>query len=334
MKRRELLAIVFSDLHLNLWTKFNQNMKRTRESFRVLSFLANKYPKVPALFCGDLFHKSESIDTDLLEMWQEFEPGNPNSEPYRWEMWYIDGNHSLKHRNTVDKPQKSLATLLRKRWMKDLNFKSEKLGDLTLIKVHGIPYIDDNAGINEYLTQLINNHHIGKGSKYKHILMLHTTYPGAKDTDGREVEATNAINPNLLNKFDLILCGHIHKPQKLSKKVYMVGCPIQQRRTDMHCKLGYWELYSEPSGNLTMAFKELKGFPKFIDVESEEEIKDDGNYYTVIPPKPRKEEVTTHKITKRLSKKALARKYMKAKGIKDKNKQKLLTDILIKTESC
>lgn len=330
--KKELLAIVFSDLHLNIWSKFNQNNERTRESFRVLSFLANKYPKVPALFCGDLFHKAESIDTDLLEMWVEYEPADRDEPGYQWEMWYIDGNHSLKHRNTVKKPIKSLATILQKRWMKNLNFCSAKLCSTNeSFMVHGIPYIDDNVGVNEYLSEIIKKYGIGKkGRTHKHILLLHTTYPGAKDTDGREVEAPNAINPNLLNKFDLVLCGHIHKPQRLSKKVYMVGAPNQQRRTDKGCKLGYWELYDD----LSMVFKELADYPKFIDVESEDQVKDDGNYYTVIPPKPRKEEVTKHKITKRLSKKSLVKKYMRAKGIKDKTKQELLTNILIKTESC
>lgn len=329
MKKPKLLAIVFSDLHLNLWTKFNQNMKRTRESLRVLSFLAEKYPRIPALFCGDLFHKGESIDTDLLDIWETFSPyGNGIYNPYQplpWEMYYIDGNHELKHRNTVEHPQNSIPTLLRKPWMRPLNFEHARL--TKDIMVHGIPYIDDNIGVNEYLSQLITQYKIGEDDK-THILMLHTTYPGAKDTDGREIESPNNLNPNLLNKFDLILCGHIHKPQRLSKKVYMVGCPIQQRRTDMHCKLGYWELYED----LTMVFKELKGFPKFIDVESEDQVKDDGNYYTVIPQKPRKEEVTKHKITKRLSKKALVRKYMKAKGIKDTPKKNLLISILNKTD--
>lgn len=318
-KKRKLLAIVFSDLHLNIWSRFNEGHKRTREGFRVLSVLSEKYPKVPALFCGDLFHKAESIDTDLLTEWVDFEPTNP------WEMWYTDGNHSLKHRNTIEKPIRSLATLLKKPWMVNLNLSVGKLSKNLL--VHGIPYIDDNVGVNDYLKELIDQYEIGN-SKTKHILMLHTTHPGARDTDDREVEAPNAINPNLLNKFDLILCGHIHKPQRLSKKVYIIGAPIQQRRTDKDCKLGYWELYDD----LTMVFKELKGFPKFIDVESDAEVKEDGNYYTVLPPKPSKSEVSNHKITKRLTKKALVRTYMKTKGIKSKSKKNLLIRILDKTD--
>lgn len=324
MKNKELIAVVFSDLHINLWSKFNEGLKRTQESFRVLSFLSKKYPKVPALFCGDLFHKGESIDTDLLTMWLEY---NPNNE-FTWKMYYIDGNHELKHRNTIKNPQKSLPTLLEKPWMVNINLNKISLLSRDITYVHGIPYIDDNIGVNDYLKEIIDKYAIGLNPKRRHILMVHTTYPGARDTDGREVESKNSLNPNLLNKFDLILCGHIHKPQRLGKKVYIIGCPIQQRRTDMHCKLGYWELYSD----LSMVFKELKHFPKFIDVESEDQIKDDDNYYTIIPPKPSKTEITKHKITKRLSKKALVRKYMKAKGMKDVSKKNLLIDILNKTD--
>ena len=43
---------------------------------------------------------------------------------------------------------------------------------------------------------------------------------------------------------------------------------------------------------------------------------------------------TNHKITKQLSKKALARKYLKEKGITEQDKKELLIDILKKAESC
>lgn len=319
--KKKLLAIAFSDLHLSIWSKFNENMERTRKGFQVLSYLSEKYPKVPALFCGDLFHKSESIDTDLLEMWQDYEPPRKC-----WNMIYIDGNHDLKHKNTINNPIKSLPTLLKKYWMTNLNLKSEVLTGN--IEVFGIPYIDDNIGVNDYLVKLIKKHKIGEKEGGKNILLLHTTYPGAHDTDGREIESPNNINPNLLNKFDLVLCGHIHKPQRLGKKVYMVGAPIQQRRTDKNCKLGYLEIYED----LSVKFIELKGFPKFIDVESEEEKKDDGNYYTVISQKSSEPVITEHKITKKLSKRALVRRYMKAKGIKDTDKKNLLISILNKTD--
>ena len=151
-----------------------------------------------------------------------------------------------------------------------------------------------------------------------------------KDTDGREIDSVENLNLNVLNRFDLILCGHIHKPQRLSKKVYMIGAPLQQRRTDKDCKLGYWKLYSD----LSMEFVELKGFPKFIDVESEDEIKDDGNYYTILPKKTSIQVNINHKITKQVSKKTLAKRYLREKGIKDDAKKQLLIDTLNKAESC
>ena len=40
----------------------------------------------------------------------------------------------------------------------------------------------------------------------------------------------------------------------------------------------------------------------------EEEVKDDGNYYTVVPKSTRVEVSTKHKITKQLSKKKLAKR--------------------------
>lgn len=163
--------------------------------------------------------------------------------------------------------------------------------------VYGVPYIDNNVGLSEYLKKL----ELDKSKK--NILLLHTDYPGAKDTDGREIDSVENLNVNVLNKFDLVLCGHIHKPQRLSKKVYMIGAPNHQRRTDRDCELGYWKIYED----LSLKFVPLKNFPKFIDVEREEDIKDDGNYYTVIPQKASTPVNNKHKITKQLSKKSLAK---------------------------
>ena len=188
--------------------------------------------------------------------------------------------------------------------------------------VYGVPYIDHNIGLSKYLKTL----RLKEG--FKNILLLHTDYPGAKDTDGRVVDSAENINLNMLNRFDLVLCGHIHKPQRLSKKVYMLGAPIQQRRTDKDCKMGYWLVMDD----LSMKFVELKGFPKFMDVETEDEVKEDGNYYTVIPKTQREKVNTNHKITKTLSKKKLAKRYLKEKGIKDRGKEDLLIKILKKSE--
>lgn len=321
--KKKVIAIAFSDSHLNLWAKFNKDYKRTQDSFRVLfkiKEVCNKY-NVPALFCGDLFHKPEVIQKELFtKLIKQFLKLNGTS----FKCYAISGNHDIMEISKVGIQPKSWVYDLDPLfpWLHDLDYGTFRL--TPNIQVHGIPYVDHNIGLSTYLKKM----KLEDG--YKHILLLHTDYPGAKDTDGRVVDSAENINLNMLNQFDLVLCGHIHKPQRLSKKVYMLGAPIQQRRTDKDCKMGYWLVMYD----LSMKFVELKGFPKFIDVETEAEIKDDGNYYTVIPKTQRVEVKSSHKITKQLSKSRLAKRYLKEKGIKDKTKEGLLIKVLKESESC
>lgn len=318
---KKLIAIAFSDLHINLWNKFNTNNQRTLNHIKVLFMIKDicKANKVPALFCGDMFHKPENIDNELVDIltdkFGDLDDG--------WECIAIQGNHDMSKSNSTDKPSpgfiKSFSRVFN--WLNCIDFKSYTMS--IDVMVHGIPYLDHNVGMAEYIKTL----KLDKG--YKHILLLHTDYPGAKDNDGRLVDTVENLNMNMLKKFDLVLCGHIHKPQRLSKKVYMIGSPLQQRRTDSNAKLGYWEVYSD----MSMKFIPIKGFPKFIDIESEDEKKDDGNYYTVLPKKLVTNNINNNKIHKHLSKNKLARQYLREKGINDKDKSKLLKKILKEAEN-
>ena len=56
--------------------------------------------------------------------------------------------------------------------------------------------------------------------------------------------------------------------------------------------------------------------------------------YTVIPQKASTPVNNKHKITKQLSKKSLAKRYLREKGIKDEVKTNLLIETLKKAESC
>jgi DNA repair exonuclease SbcCD nuclease subunit len=317
---KNLVAYVISDLHINDWAKFNENDTRTHNQMRILvSLLSKSYnERVPILFCGDLFHKPDMIRPELLDLiFQDSLVIHPRYMGYPI-MYAISGNHEINHISKIGEHPVSWTRLFTKMfpWLVCLDYCQFLIKDN--IMIHGVPYVDHNIGLSKYLKEMKLD------PKQKHILMLHTDYPGARDTDGREVGSVENLNLNVLDRFDLVLCGHIHKPQRLSKKVYMIGAPIQQRRTDRDCDMGYWKLYDD----LSMTFVKLKGYPKFIDVESQDEIKDDGNYYTVIPKIASNPVETKHKITKQLTNKTLAKRYMKVKGIKDKNKEQLLIKVL------
>lgn len=327
---KKLIAVAFSDLHLNIWAKFNENHKRTMNGFKVLDKIAGICSKeqVPALFCGDLLHKPESLDSTLAHYMDDWIERTLTKYP-KFKIFAIEGNHDLAKVNTFDNLQRG--------WISHFQCTKHRPSPFVIlgpntppaclakdIFVIGIPYIDHNKDLGKILKK------VNFISDSKHILLLHTDYPGAKDTDGRIVDSSENINMNILNRFDLVLCGHIHKPQRLGKKIYMVGAPIQQRRTDRNCEMGYWKVYSD----MSVKFVPLKRFPRFIDVESEDQIKEDGNYYTVVPSKvPVKVEVQ-HNITKKLSKRRLAKKYLRYKGIRDVGKEKLLIKILKESESC
>lgn len=314
---KQVIAIAFSDLHINNWSRFNANRERTQNSFRVLSLIKKQCikHKCPALFCGDLFHKPESIDIPLLSQVQK----NFDKLEGKWKMYAISGNHDMINTNSFDHPQESWMSILSGwyRFLHNLDFQRYITQGICL---YGIPYIDHNLDLNEKLKEI----KLEKGTK--NILLLHSDYPGAKNADGEEIGTVENLNMNLLQKFDLVIMGHIHLPQRLGKKVIMIGAPYQQSRSDKEGKFGYWEIYED----LKAKFIELD-FPKFIDVESEDQIKDDGNYYTVIAKQEMKLEEQPI-ITRDLSKRNLVKSYLSAKGITDPEKKKVLTKLIKEAE--
>lgn len=323
---KEIAAIVFSDLHIGKYNKFNQDNKRTLSIFRVLFDIKEICVEhnVPAIFCGDLLHKPEIIENELYDILvTKFQILDEDNGPFKYpfRIYGISGNHDFSLSNTLSNRSPSWLKTLSKqfKFLRCVDFKNTTIGGKGFgFKLYGIPYIDHNIGLNEYIRNIkINN-------TMPNILLLHTDYPGAKDTDGIEVNSVENLNINLLDKFDLVLIGHIHKPQRLSKKVYMVGAPYQQRRTDSNCELGYWELYSD----MSMKFIPLKGYPKFIDVESEEDIKDDGNYYTIISKPKHIEDKPIKRITTDLSPKRLVKRYLKSKGEFTKDKKDILLQLI------
>lgn len=320
---KKVIALAFSDLHLHDYAKFNQNNSRTLNHIKVLDLIKKKCRRhgCPALFCGDLFHKPENMSLNLFKLVnQKFRELDNSDKP--WKMYAISGNHSLggvaKYLQNYPSWVEEFSKLYS--WLECIDFQKIPLGDRYML--YGVPYLDHNIGLNEYIKG------IDLDKSKKNILMLHSDYPGAKDTDGSEVGSSENINTNLLHKFDLVLMGHIHKPQKLGKKIIMLGAPLQQRRTDRDCEMGYWKIYED----LSVKFVPFKKFPKFIDVESEDQIKDDGNYYTVVA-KPKEIEVRENKLTKDLSKTKLVREYMRAKQIKDKDKKHLLINLIKEAEN-
>jgi len=319
--KRKLLFIAYSDIHHNIWGQFNKDNQRLKVSFKVEKtiFKEAQSKKCPVLFAGDLLHLWETISNELLS---EILPHYKNLSNYDVRWLGISGNHDQSTINTEDNISPS--------WVKTfcsvfdnftcIDFKSYEHKN---IHIHGIPYLTHDEGLLEAIKKI-------KRGKGKNILMLHTTLPDTKDTNGRLIQ-TNTIGKEVmekLDKFDLVLVGHVHKPMKLGKKKHIIqlGAPNQQRKTDKDCDLGYWEIYDD----MSVKFREIKS-PKFIELEPEDKIPDGKNYYY-----HKLEEKVNNEVSKSNekkfkdidNKKLLATSYLKERGIKNTKKKRVLIEIL------
>jgi DNA repair exonuclease SbcCD nuclease subunit len=320
----KVIGIAFSDLHYANWQQHNPNNERLEITFRATERIIRASIKhsCPILFPGDLVDHPKHLDNIVMkylaktstELWTT-----------RTEIIGINGNHDFDARNSFKNPQEGYFTHLSKM---NAPFRCVDFShiDTPHYRVHGIPYINDNVDFIEALEDRIKNLHKTKGN----VLLIHRDLAGAVEPNGSVIEKDPEKDKQLkllFKKFNLVLSGHIHKPQlipKLGKHVYMLGSTNQQRRSDAGCKMGYWKIYED----YTADFIQLK-LPEFQYAEHDEEVDIESNPNFIIRlPKEEKSldevqgESTTFTTTE--NRLQLARKYLEVKGVKSKRKLKTL----------
>ena len=317
---RKLIAVVFSDLHLHVYNQFNENNRRLHTAFKVMEILWVK--GVPVLFSGDMFHEDNHISNKLLNLITI----KYNSARPRYPIIGISGNHDMCEMNNYDNISPSLYTSLCR--MFPNCFHNIDWGHFILNKetiVFGIPYLTYNSGLHEALDLIRNGRNYKKYPK--RILLIHTDLHGAKDTDNRQINSVENIDRNMskfFKGFDLVFSGHIHKPQRLTPKIIMVGAPMQQRKSDMFGEFGYWEVFDD----MTYKFIPLD-MPQFKLYDPAIDETDEYHYWIPINKQEEYEEQQLEKrFTNNVSRVKLAQRYCKEKGIKSSQKVNALKDIL------
>lgn len=329
MEEKEILCIVYSDLHLEIWRKFNEGNRRLKNGIDVIRQIKYKAKKlrVPIIFAGDLFHKEKGITNDLLsetlpKLHSLFSSGEVT--------YAITGNHDQSRQNIPGNESPSYIKTLSKifRTLNCIDFETK---DIDNVSFHGIPYLTHDIG----LVPSIEKFEFKRG--FKNVLVLHTTMPGARDTDNREIKshiATDAFY-KAIERFDLIITGHIHKPDTYSingVQVIQAGAPQHQRFTDRNCDMGYWILYKD----LTYKFVHLKDYPRFIEIEDLNNKPDNFNFY--VQKEKRREIIKnnqqrkSNKFNNHLNRSKLAKNYCKEKSISDKSLKQALEIALKSTE--
>lgn len=322
-------AIIISDTHVEEWKKHNEGGRRLNNSLDVWRRVKklSMVHKAPVLFAGDLYHKDAGVTNSLLgktlPFWRKLWSSG------KFKTYAITGNHDQSGQNLPGNESPSYIKTLASTFkgLECIDFKKVDLGDWAIC---GVPYLTHDAG----LIETINGFELKTGQY--NVLMLHTTMPGAKDTDNRVIDS-NLVRDDFdraVARFDLVLCGHIHKPhsyQIVKTDIIQVGAPQQQRLTDKDCDMGYWLLYQ----NLTFEFFPMK-YPKFIELSKGEIPKDNYNFYVYKKGENNKKGESfqdSGEFSINLKKRALAKNYIKEKGIKSKVKRRALIEALNKTRA-
>lgn len=318
---RKIIALCFSDFHLALWPQFNEDLRRTKIQLQFLEDLKNRASqlRVPILFAGDFFHDPKYVHNELLNLL-------PTQIKLAPAIIAIPGNHDQSEVNYQEKKSPNYITWLSKQNNGGWIDSSYKWWDFHTFCVGGIPYIKNNRNYE----QIVKDMRKSKPKDKPSILLVHTNIPGAKEPSGIEIDDSQNITRELhkyFKGFDLVLSGHIHRFQKLSSHVYMIGATSQQKTSDMGCPMGYLEIYDD------LSVKHIDSKQPEYKYYEEESEKDDYHFWL---PKIKESEATEEEsefmgnFEKGISPVTLGKNYLKVKGIKDKGKKEFLIKILNK----
>jgi DNA repair exonuclease SbcCD nuclease subunit len=320
---KKVIFVAFSDIQIEDWKRYSKDHSRLFINGAIIKQvlrLCKKY-KVPALFGGDLFDNPKYLTNLVLQ------------ETVKWLNWFnnrkipiisIPGNHDQSEANTLDHTSPNYIRTLSKIYplITDLSFKIHDAGNYLIA---GIPFISGNVGFKSALEKISKK--VTAFPDKKKILLIHSDLPGAIDTTGREVGTAYDIPIHLnkfFSKFDLVLCGHIHKPQILRKKIIIMGATHQQRTTDSGVSMGCWLIFED----LSYKFIKIKA-PEFKFLKPGVSKPEDDNFY-IESPKVDTEDQDDIEVKSFVTAnpKKLTKAYLKIKGIKSKSKTQLLIKYL------
>jgi DNA repair exonuclease SbcCD nuclease subunit len=322
MNKNKPIALAFADAHIHQWENaYSYKGDRLFNSLKPLEIigLRAKELKVPVLFPGDLFHNWKSLNNQILMefigYFKEF------FENLGVDFIGISGDHDMSRQNTYyhKSPSyiKSFSNIFNHFHCID-GVKKEIIPTMgKRILVYGIPYLTHNLSFEVYMEKFIADIRDNKDA-FK-ILLIHTDLPGARNGYGFEIGEVKKIPKDIntyFNDFNLVLSGHIHKPQQLGNNIYMLGATHQQNAGDRGIDMGYWEIYEKDKPK----FVNLN-LPEFKYYNSKKEIPDNFHIYI---PKPKKEKemgIVDKGFDNTKSKTKIAKNYLKKKGIKDKDKR-------------
>lgn len=288
-------AVYFTDLHCNKYNQFSEHHDRLKDCLKVIDDvfrLAVKSNSDTILFGGDLgdlpkWIYIEVIDEICTRLSKWFKKC-PNITIYA-----ISGNHDHNKKNFWDKPAKTLLNVFATAFSERGTYNTllnlfpgrfilidngvADLGDNCYVA--GIPYYEHKTCFDQALDAM---HGVidPVGKRAKVTLLIHQTPEGIYN---KHIKAETSPSDPRYEAFDMILCGHIHKPQKLSPKFIIGGNPLHRDLGDIGDVKGIYLLdLTDPVNTIEFISREGR-YPAFVRMKQEKITEEMQQTSFVIP---------------------------------------------------
>ncbi len=263
--------IVFSDLHIHNYKKFDQGGSRLRNCASVLLKIyseARKRGITHILFAGDLFDQQKSLPIPVInktvKIFNYLEINYPEIE-----FIAISGNHDHGSKNTLENEAHTSLTFL------DIMFKNFNLIDGTYFEldeknnIWGIPYFSHPEHLEKFEKDFKFS------DRCNNFLMIHQTPQHSNPMIPFDCRAQD------FKRYEFTFCGHIHKHERLTRNFCIVGSPLHRDLGDEGQDKGFLVFDTDKNDYERV----LLDFPKFIRTNNEEAA--EGQYAVPVVELPK-----------------------------------------------
>lgn len=290
-----------TDLHIHNYKRFDKSGSRLNNCLDVIQdvFSYNDENDIEyTLFSGDLFDSEKTLPTIVVNNTIKVLKNMFDQHPKQ--KWIcISGNHDYATKNLIGTKAETalshLALIFPGRFILiDNHFHNEKYE----IMVTGIPYFEYKEHFIEKLQEVSEKCSEEYHETYSdedptimipNILMIHQTPKNSNPMIPFDIEATDPLFDN----YDLIICGHIHKREKLSPKFWLVGSPIHKSLEDEGEEKGFMVFDTEDL--LNPEFIYLEDYPHFRRSSNPDDLDGDSGDF-IIPIVEVEEEDNDHNV--------------------------------------
>lgn len=263
--------VVISDTHVHPWSAFatgtgadNSRLRRTLDVMRD-SLERAREEDAPWIHAGDVIHTTghvrHPVASAMLDLLGEY-----SDVP----MVMVRGNHDSRGRGSTVAVKESFHHTLER-----------VLPELTLLEGRSAPYRVRALSFTGLGAQPDVSMLDVADLPDADVAVFHAPVAGASFPSGM---VTDGLDPDLLRRFPLSICGDIHHPhvdREDGSTILIPGAPEHHNFGDKGDR-GWWVVDIEPGvGVRDIEFVE-SGSPRFLTVDSAKDVCDDGNFYRVL----------------------------------------------------